>query len=199
MGTVTINGSSHTITGTLAAATTWISADPDMGETWLLLSADRQGQALVKATRMLNGVRWKGEKSSSSQPNAWPRTGVTDGDGVVVTDNTTPLDVENAHYTLAGLLVYNPAILGGPGGGGTNQGAVREVSDGKASASFFYSAAAVAATGSIMSALPRDVKDLVRGYMRKGGSIGVQSEAYGTTGESIFDDAEDLFPIRGGL
>jgi hypothetical protein len=199
MGTVTISGTSYTVIGTLAGATSWLQADPDIAALWLALSPNTQAQYLLKATRYFNSLRWKGTKTSSSQPNAWPRDGVVDGDGVAVADNSTPTEVEQAGYMLAGVLLANPAVLGGVGGGGTNQGSVREVSDGKASASFFYSAASVKATTSAMAALPRDVKEMIRGYLRKGASAGVQSEAFGTDGESIFDDAEDLFPLVGGL
>lgn len=198
MGTVTINNHTKNVIGTLDGATLYLEADPNLEPSWsaAALVPNRQASCLVLATRYFGMVKWKGTKTNVSQPLPWPRDGVTDGDGVAVTDGTTPTAIEEGAYLLAGLLNINPAVMGG--GGAATQGAVREVSDGKGvTASFFYSGKAVEATRSARAAFPRDVLDTIRGYLGK--SRAVAAEAFGTDGESAFDSDSDLFVLVGGL
>lgn len=60
--------------------------------------------ALVRATGFIESayrLRWKGKRTSTSQPLAWPRTGVRDEDGVELDDDTIPQQVIDAAYEAA--------------------------------------------------------------------------------------------------
>lgn len=198
MGTVTIEGSVRTINGTLAGADAWMAADPDLSGPWLNARSitGRREQLLVKATRLFNQLRWKGTKSNPSQPNAWPRDGATDPEGTAITNGTTPTTVEEATYQLAGMLSANPGLMAPTPG---TQGQVRMVDDGRTKAEFHFSHAATKAAESTKSAMPRDVMEMIRGYLSRARVTAVTAESFGTDGESIFDDEEDGFGVSGGL
>jgi hypothetical protein len=81
---------------------------------WLALSADGQGQTLVTATRCLDEQPWVGSRTglAGGTPTtlAWPRSGVTRGDGTPVDSATVPVEVQKATAELAVLVVGDPAI-----------------------------------------------------------------------------------------
>lgn len=118
MGTVTIANQPYNTYGDLASAKLYLQAAIGAGpKAWNALAAvgtltadDVKGQYLVQAFRMLDVLAWSGSKTSSSQPMAWPRTGVTDIDGNPVAVDAVPKAIENAMYELAAQLAGDPTI-----------------------------------------------------------------------------------------
>lgn len=70
----------------------------DRVDTWAWDEATQpqQEKALSEATRILNRLRWRGNKTSSTQQNEWPRDNVP-----TVTDGTTPDDIKRGSIELA--------------------------------------------------------------------------------------------------
>lgn len=84
---------------------------------WFAATEDEQAQAIVSATRLLDKQCWLGDKTSDSQPLAWPRTN-TGVEGVE--DNVIPNDIkfgmaELAFLILTGSNVENNTLPGGQG------------------------------------------------------------------------------------
>lgn len=50
------------------------------------------------------GPRWSGAPTTTSQPLAWPRTGMYNRNGGAIADNVIPQDLKNATAELAGAL-----------------------------------------------------------------------------------------------
>ena len=68
--------------------------------------------AIRRATRYLDGIRWKGIKASGrSQPLEWPRFGVYDCDGYVVPSDEVPVEVVDACSLLSFYEAANPGGL----------------------------------------------------------------------------------------
>lgn len=99
MGTVSISGTSYDIYGTQADAKKYFAARTD-GASFSGRPDLAQKQLLVMATRMIDRQIWQGAKTSSSQPLAFPRTGMTVG-GEEVDGSVVPDDVEFGCYELA--------------------------------------------------------------------------------------------------
>jgi hypothetical protein len=81
---------------------------------WLALSPDAQGQTLVAATRYLDEQPWVGSRTglAGGMPTAlaWPRSGVTRGDGTPIDSATVPAEVPRATAELAVLVASDPAV-----------------------------------------------------------------------------------------
>ena len=83
---------------------------------WLGLSPDAQGQTLVTATRYLDEQSWLGSRTGHvggvASTLAWPRSGVTRGDGTPVDSALVPPELPKAAAELAVLIAGDPAIPG---------------------------------------------------------------------------------------
>jgi hypothetical protein len=168
MGTVLIpavTGTAFTIYGTYAAADSYIQASWDDYAAWALLDATGKHRALVKAYRVLSGLRYKADVVSESEA-----------------------DIIEASYMLAGFLATNPEGLGGSGGGSPSDGAVKSVKDTVATVVFFPSTGSQAAKKSPVDGLPRDVLDKVKPYLLRAGSVAGAPYASGTDGVSEFTE-----------
>lgn len=174
---VTIGGESATIWGTTTAANTHLLTDGTYRTAWSAASTDTRALKLVSATRVLDRLVWK--------------------DGVTPHDEA---DVLAAVYELAGTLLINPAILGGPGGGSAARGAVRSVSDGQQRVDFTVTERAARAGLTTRFGLPRDILQLIRPYLARNVSeTPAGSYVTGTDGESIMDESDDQFLMLEGL
>lgn len=80
------------------------------GSAFSSASTTVQDQALVTATRMLDRQNWQGTKTSDAQALAWPRTGVSDREGVAIGSSTVPADIINAQCELALALINNQSV-----------------------------------------------------------------------------------------
>jgi hypothetical protein len=72
--------------------------------------------SMRRAFAYLNGLQWKGSKTHGrDQVGAWPRTGVSDCDGIAIGDTDIPSEVIQAQYELA-RVEYNSAGTLSPSG-----------------------------------------------------------------------------------
>lgn len=136
------------------------------GAAWDAANEQQKAQALVTATRILDRVRWVGDRASSSQALQWPRTGATDRNGTAILSTAVPTEVREATYELAlALLESNSLQSGTP--------AVTQISDGRTSVTF---ARASKASTAILSPV---VDGLIR-HLKASYSVGRAPVAYGT-------------------
>lgn len=105
--TITISTVSYTSYASVLESTSYLAVDPVRSAAWALLTTDQKGANLVAATRRLDMLDWMGTKTSPSQENQWPRTGVTYPDGTAVSTTAVPIEVQNATCLLAGTIAMN--------------------------------------------------------------------------------------------
>ncbi len=82
-----------------AAADIWM-ADRLNTEAYTSATTTKQDQALITATDFLDSQSWDGDKTVSSQPLEFPRTGLSDKNGDAVDSATLPPELVEAHYLL---------------------------------------------------------------------------------------------------
>ena len=99
-GTLDLDGNDYSVYGSEAEAKVYFAASIN-SENWNSSDPNRRKKAQVSATRNFNRQRWEGTITVPGQVLAWPRTGVTDLEGVAVDENTIPVEVEEASYELA--------------------------------------------------------------------------------------------------
>ncbi len=162
MGQVTIQGTTFDIYGTEAGADDYMKARWG-SEAWADADAADRRQTLVSATRMIDRENWIGQKTVSSQPLEFPRTGLTDKDGNPVDSATVPLAVEEANYELAFALL-NDATVQEADNTGSN---VKRVKAGSAEVQFFR-----ATDG---APFPTIANDLLKSFRDGGALAGVAS------------------------
>jgi len=81
------------------------------GAAWPGTDIDKEA-AIRRATRYLDGLRWKGVKASGrEQALEWPRFGAYDCDGYVIPSDAVPVEVVNACSLLAFYELANPGGL----------------------------------------------------------------------------------------
>jgi hypothetical protein len=83
------------------------------GAAWDVDSSDTLKEAAIRrAARYLDGMRWKGERTSKrAQSMDWPRFGATDCDGTLIPSDEVPVEVERANALLAFYELANPGAL----------------------------------------------------------------------------------------
>jgi len=74
-----------------------------MGSAWDAASSDDfKDSAILRAARYLDALRWKGIRANGrSQSMAWPRAGVADCDGTIITTDVVPIEVVRANALFA--------------------------------------------------------------------------------------------------
>jgi hypothetical protein len=107
---VTIGGNDYTVYGTVARGDIYFAGRLGVS-VWDALTTDEKGSALHMARQAIDRVDWAGAKTVAAQPTAWPRSGLTDKEGVAVPSATVPLDVEFAEYELALAYATNPTAF----------------------------------------------------------------------------------------
>lgn len=127
--------------------TTWEDADPT-----------DKAKALVTAYRMLDRVRWAGDRTVSSQAQDWPRTGLTDLEGNEIDSGSVPQFVIDAQCELA-LSLLSDATVQTNSDTGSN---IRSLKAGSAEIEFFTSQSG--------PRFPTIVHELI-GYYIEGGSF----------------------------
>jgi len=74
-------------------------------------NADKEA-AIRRATAYLNRLAWKGTRTlGRAQSLAWPRTGVTDCEGLSIGANEIPTDIINAQHELARAEFQSAGVL----------------------------------------------------------------------------------------
>lgn len=97
VSSLSIGSNSYPVYATVAVADAYLGADPVLGPVWEALTTDAKGRYIVLATRRMDVVNWRGDKTESDQVTQWPRTGVTG-----VEDDELPLALQQACCQLAG-------------------------------------------------------------------------------------------------
>ena len=80
------------------------------GADFLGASTTIQDQALVTATKMLDRQEWVGSKTDPAQDLDWPRTGISDPEGVAVASDAIPQFILDATCELALALIQDAAV-----------------------------------------------------------------------------------------
>ncbi len=144
-----------------------------------LSSDDDKKRTLVSASSWVDrSQEFSGTKTSSSQPREWPRDGAS-CDGTSVTDGTTPDDIANATFWLAGAVSEDNNADEGEGTGSN----VRSARAGTAKVEFFSQKSG--------NRLPTTAHDLLACYNdRDHDSLG--GTATGITDTTAFDSDDFL-------
>ncbi len=85
---------------------------------WTSASTDNKGRALIMATRYLDELHYIGEKASTTQALAWPRSDAACGDWSFTTSEI-PQPIKQATFDLAEALLGDSTLLTVAGAGST--------------------------------------------------------------------------------
>jgi hypothetical protein len=102
---LSLNGNNYPVYGDVADADNYLLASITAAS-WLTAGDDTKAQALIGATRWLNGLNWIGQLVDSGQAHAWPRTNI-----INVNSSTIPLGVVWASFEIAAGLVDDPTLF----------------------------------------------------------------------------------------
>lgn len=94
---------------TVANADTYHAASIH-GASWTAASTTTKEQALLTACRMLERQTWQGTKTSPSQALDWPRSGLSDPEGVAIPSGAVPQFIKDAQCELALSLINDPSV-----------------------------------------------------------------------------------------
>lgn len=73
---------------------------------------DDKEAAIRRAVAYMDGLKWKGTRTfGRSQSLAWPRSGVTDCEGLSIASNSIPPEVIYAQHVLARVEFQSPGVL----------------------------------------------------------------------------------------
>lgn len=104
-GTVVTGSNSYV---DLTFADDYFAIDVEFDSTWDGYADAVKEQYLQWATRILDQkVQWKGDKTDETSSLRWPRTGVTDRDGVSIDTDEMPLQLKQATCELVKFLTTN--------------------------------------------------------------------------------------------
>lgn len=121
---------------------------------WRAASADDKTRALITMTAWLERLRWKGEKTVSSQEGTWPRATVVDQDGNTLDSATIPEFLQEAEWEGAAALLADLSVLT------SSQGSVKKITDGDVAIEWG------APLGGKPSKFPKIVKQLITFFLR---------------------------------
>lgn len=185
MGTVTISGSNFTIYGTQANADIYHAPALDSAAlAYIAGDATKRAKGLVNASRLLDRVPWVGLPAGTPVIDSvlqWPRSGVTDADGVAVSSSDIPDKIIKACFVLAAMIIEDPTVLTQEESGSNT----KRVKAGSVEVEFWGSTLGISGRFAVQ------VQELVGEFMRgmTGGGLS-GSVSYGTDGteESKFVD-----------
>ena len=188
ISTITINSIAYIGYASVAEANEYLTVDPTRSATWDGLTDFQKGSYIIAATRRLDLLTWQGEKTGgASQANKWPRTNVTYPDGSDVSTTEVPLEVENATILLAGSIAIDTGVADA-GTSGTN---TKRVKAGSTEVEFF-------APKDGVPLQDKTVYDLIKIFLEATAvSSATGNAAFGTDGESSFDDIDNWGVDRG--
>jgi hypothetical protein len=133
--TITLSALDYVAYASVSEADAFLAVDPIRGDAWNALGADVKGKHLVAATRKLDQLRFKGDKTGgATQENAFPRTNLTYATGEAVAVDEAPLPVERATILIAGSIALGAAAALSVEGGSSR---VKSVGAGTARVEFF--------------------------------------------------------------
>ncbi len=87
----------------------------EAGEIAIKTPRDQMENIMVQATEFMEQLPWKGHKKTDSQSLAWPRTGVTLKDGMLLPDTEIPESIREcsikvSYFIAAGVPFDIPAL-----------------------------------------------------------------------------------------
>jgi len=160
-------------------------ADSIRAATWIAFSEPLRDSGMVEATRVLERMRWRGEKEVSTQTLAFPRTGLTGLEGESVTPAQSLLDVSEAQFEYALTLLLDASVLESDDATGSN---IKSMKAGSASMEFFRVTQG--------TRFPVIVMDIIGHYLLgSDAALGLTPCVSGTDVESGFTD-KDAFGYR---
>lgn len=74
-------------------------------DVWTAATADQKAVAMMNATRLLDELPWKGQRTTIPQSLRWPRVGMFDRDGIYVLNLQIPTVLKDCTAELAGLML----------------------------------------------------------------------------------------------
>lgn len=154
-------------------------------------SDDDKKRALVMASDWLDRAsNFTGTKTSASQPRAWPRDNATNSClNTTVTDGTTPDDIANIAFFLAGLVVSDPAVVDAASQGSN----IKRAKAGSAEVEFFQPTIGTASD----VRLPVQAHDAAKCYF--GSQVGVQAGSQSGADTNGSDFCPDDFERSDGF
>lgn len=115
--TVTATAGSSSANSYLSVAAADDVADDRLGTlAWTTATTDNKGRALITATRYLDQLEWLGNRATTTQALAWPRSGAV-CDEWRFEDDEIPGPIKLACFDLAEALLASPTLLSGRGAG----------------------------------------------------------------------------------
>lgn len=113
LSTLTISAVNYQSYASNTEADEYLGADIKRATAWAALTEDEQNQSLVSATRYLDSFKWDGDMTDEVTPQTeeWPRTGLTDKNGIAVPTATIPQEVEDATILLAYEVSQNTSLF----------------------------------------------------------------------------------------
>lgn len=184
--TISLNSIDYVSFASLAEADAYLAVDPVRGTTWATKTDDEKGALLVAATRRLNLISWAGEKTNGddTQPDAFPRTGLTYPDGTAVSTTEVPQAVGDATILMAGSI----AIDSGAASAGTSASNQKRVKAGSAEVEFFRPTAGVPIQDETVWAL---ILPFTTSYTSTSTAVGAVAFG-GKASDSVFDADDQL-------
>jgi hypothetical protein len=169
MPTVTINAVDYDVYADLDTADEFLAADFSADAWRAETVVDQKARADVTATRLLDRIRWAGEKTDPDQLHAFPRTGITGLD-----EDTVPQPIIDASIVLAKLIHAGSSVDSQPS---TQSGNIRRQQAGSVSIEYFFPL-------DDPTRLPVEIEELIAPYLA---TAAFGSLAFGTCGRSITD------------
>lgn len=77
---------------------------------WSTATTDNKGRALITATRYLDQLGWIGDRATTTQALAWPRSDASCGEKAY-DDDEIPAEVQYATFDLADALLNDPTLF----------------------------------------------------------------------------------------
>jgi len=192
LSTITIAAVNYVSNASMVEANEFLAVDPVRAATWATLTDDEKGAKLVAATRRLNPLNWMGTKTNGegTQPDAWPRTGVTYEDGTTVSTTEVPIEVGQATMFLAGSIAIN-ATTAQTATGGSNK---KRLKAGSAEIEYFAPVKGKALQDETAWGLVQQFMDRVTSA-----SVGAYAPGSGTAGESSFLEDQQGYGLNKGF
>jgi hypothetical protein len=190
--TITIGAVDYVSNASVAEADDFLAVDPVRATAWTALDADGKGAKLVAATRRLNPLNWDGTKTNGegTQPDAWPRTGVTYLDGTVVSTSEVPIEVGQATMLLAGTIAID-ATAAQTATSGSNK---KRLKAGSAEIEYFKPTSGKALQDETAWALVKQFMGRVTSS-----SVGASAPGSGTAEESSFLEDQQGYGLNKGF
>jgi hypothetical protein len=186
MGTVTVDGNSYTIMGTLAGAKVYLATNTDPGAVaFRALTDNEMSRMLVASTKYLYRQPWSGTPTvaAPTQETAFPRDGLTNPlTGAALSVGTTPQNAIYAEYEMAAIIAGNraAALLADSGSN------VKLLKAGPVTLENFTATSAAMGTA---TPLPTPVMDLIGAYLGSNTTVTV-GKVSGDSCDSSFTDCD---------